>query len=93
MERVARQPLRKLGPNERLIGLLRKLERHGLPIRPVCRTIAAALRYAQPGDPESEKLQEMIRMGGAESVLQTVCELDPDEEAFRTCMQEWKTVL
>lgn len=75
VERVARQPLRKLGPNERLIGLLRKLERHGLPIQSVCRTIAAALCYAQSDDPES--------------VLQTVCGLDPDEEAFGICIEEY----
>ena len=32
VERVARSPLRKLGPDERLTGLLRRLEAHQLPI-------------------------------------------------------------
>ena len=92
VERVARQPLRKLGPDERMVGLLRKLERHGLPIRPVCRTIAAALCYADPGDDESRRLQEMIRSTGPEQVLQNQCGMKPGEAALRICLEEWATI-
>lgn len=88
VDRVARQPLRKLGPEERLIGLLRKLEKNNLSIRPVCRTIAVAMRYAQPGDEESEQMQKMIRSGGAEQILRDICRLNPDEAAFAICLEE-----
>lgn len=88
VERVARQPLRKLGPQERLVGLLRKLQKHQLPIAPVCRTIAAALRYFNPTDAESVKMREL----GPERVLVEVCGLSPDEEAHRLCRAAWQEI-
>jgi mannitol-1-phosphate 5-dehydrogenase len=89
VERVARQPLRKLGPQERLVGLLRKLEKHRLPLRPVCRTIAAALRYDDPRDDESRRLQALIRREGPGGVLAEICQLKPEEEGHRLCLAEW----
>ncbi|HPM83286.1 MAG TPA: hypothetical protein PLF81_21435 [Candidatus Anammoximicrobium sp.] len=89
VQRVARQPLRKLGPEERLIGLLRKLEKHHLPLQPICRTVAAALRYDAPGDEESQRLQTLIRREGAGGVLATICQLQPGEEGHRLCLAEW----
>ncbi len=89
VQRVARQPLRKLGPEERLIGLLRKLEKHDLPLQPVCRTVAAALRYDDPGDEESQRLQTLIRREGAGGVLARICQLQPGEEGHRLCLAEW----
>lgn len=92
VERVARQPLRKLGPNERLVGLLRKLERHGLPIRPVCRTIAAAMHYEHEDDEESQGLQAMVRTDGPAHVLSAVCRIKPAETGFRVCLDEWAAI-
>jgi len=88
VERVARQPLRKLGPQERLVGLLRKLEKHRLPIAPVCRTIGAALHYFHEADSESARLREW----GAERVLVEVCGLPPGEEAYRLCRAAWQEI-
>ncbi len=89
VERVARQPLRKLGPQERLVGLLRCAEKHGLPARPVCRAIAAALHYDDPRDAESRQLQAWVRADGPGRVLQEVCGLHPEEENHRLCLAEW----
>jgi mannitol-1-phosphate 5-dehydrogenase len=89
VERVAREPLRKLAPQERLIGLLRKLEKHRLSLQPVCRTVAAALGYYDPNDEESRRLQELVRHEGAGSVLTQICHLTPDEEGYRLCLAEW----
>jgi mannitol-1-phosphate 5-dehydrogenase len=89
IERVARQPLRKLGPNDRLVGLLRKLERHRLPIRPICRTLAAGMRYRQADDDESQRLQSMIQSDGPARVLKEICQINAEESAFRVCLEEW----
>ncbi len=89
VDRVARQPLRKLGPQERLIGLLRRLEAHRLPLQPVCRTVAAALCYDDPRDADSRQLQALVRREGAGGVLTKVCQLTPGEEGYRLCLAEW----
>jgi mannitol-1-phosphate 5-dehydrogenase len=89
VRRVARQPLRKLGPEERLVGLLRRLGRHGLAIAPVCRTIAAAMAYRDPDDAEAVRMAALLARGGAARVLREVCGLHPEEEAHRACMAEW----
>ena len=88
VRRVARAPLRKLGPEERMVGLLRRLQKHGLPIQPVCRTIAAALHYRDPADDGAVKLARMIRQGGARLVLEKVCGIRPEEEAHTVCLGE-----
>lgn len=89
VERVARQPLRKLGPQERLVGLLRRAEKHRLPVTPVCRAIAAALHYDDPRDAESRQLQAWVRADGPSRVLQEICGLHPEEEHHRLCLAEW----
>jgi mannitol-1-phosphate 5-dehydrogenase len=90
IQRVGRDPLRKLGPNERLIGLLRLLQAEGLPTLPVARTVGAALRYCDPGDPSSLELGRLIADAGVESVLQNICGLQPDEACYRECLEQYR---
>jgi mannitol-1-phosphate 5-dehydrogenase len=92
VRRVARSPLRKLGPEERLTGLLRKLAAHGLATEPVCRTIAAAMHYDDPDDAECERMKEMIRRGGPGRVLAEVCGLDPAGPLHRECLNQWRAI-
>lgn len=92
IRRVGRDPLRKLGPEERLVGLLRRLQKHNLPIGPVCRTIACTLHYHDPENQQSAELRRMLRSGGPERVLTEVCRLKPREEACRECLRQWKAI-
>jgi mannitol-1-phosphate 5-dehydrogenase len=92
VERVARQPLRKLGPSERLVGLLRLLQRHKLPLQPICRTIAAALHYDHPDDTECARMKQIISKGGPGQVLSEICDIRPEEDCYRLCMQEWEQI-
>jgi mannitol-1-phosphate 5-dehydrogenase len=88
--RVGRDPLRKLGPEERLVGLLRLLQSYSLPTSTVSRTIAAAVHYADPGDLSSVKLAQMIRDSGVDGVLQIVCGLRPPEVCYGECLQHYQ---
>ncbi len=88
VRRVARDPIRKLRPQERLVGLIRLLESVGLPTEPASRVVAAALTYADPDDAESIQLQEMIRRDGPESVLLNVCGLRSGERCFQEILAE-----
>ncbi len=82
VSRVARDPLRKLGPDDRLVGLLRRLAAHGLPGEAVCRTIAAAMRYRNQDDNQSQQLAVLIEQGGPALVLERVCGIGPRDPGY-----------
>ncbi len=82
VQRVGRQPLRKLGPDERLTGLLRLAEQYSLDIEPICRTMAAAMHYQDPDDVECARLADMIKSGGPGEVIEKVCLLSRESKAF-----------
>jgi len=77
--RVARQPIRKLGRDGRLVGsALLALEYDIAPTR-IIDGIVAALRYDEPTDEEAAQLQAMLAERGVGAVLVEVCGLDDSE--------------
>jgi mannitol-1-phosphate 5-dehydrogenase len=90
--RVARDPIRKLGPHDRLVGLIRLLQGYGLPTAPVSLVIAAALRYNSPDDSVSVTLQQKIAADGPGVVLQTVCGLAPQETCYREVLDFFEQI-
>ncbi|HUT36345.1 MAG TPA: mannitol-1-phosphate 5-dehydrogenase [Planctomycetota bacterium] len=81
--RVGRDPIRKLGRHDRLVGAAQLCLDNGVPPRRIIEGIRAALAYDEPGDPEALRLQEMRRGRGLDAVLRDVCGLRPDEELWR----------
>lgn len=88
--RVGRQPLRKLGPQERLTGLLRLVEKHGLDAAPVHRVMAAAMLYFDPEDAECIEMRRITRQDGPEAVLMSLCGLSPEESAFEQVLAHFE---
>ena len=86
VKRVARDPLRKLGPEERLIGLAKMLEKYNIPTAPVCRVVAAALNYRDADDESSKKLAQISAESGVESVLVSICELEKGSRIYNECL-------
>jgi len=76
--RLARDPLRKLGPEDRLVGAARLALKHGIVPQGLAWGIAAGLSYDDPQDPRAIKLQRLLAIEGIESVLQSLCGLDPN---------------
>lgn len=80
IKRVARDPLRKLGRDDRLVGAaLCAMEAGVKPINISC-AIAAAMLYDDLSDPQAIELSGMMRDKGPEHVLREVCGLDPEGE-------------
>lgn len=80
IERNARDPLRKLGPDDRLVGSARLVQEYGIRPDNLCIAIAAAIYYVSEGD---EFARELVRMRTEESidaVLEKICKLDPQGE-------------
>ena len=66
--RVGREPLRKLGRNDRFVGPARLAKGFGLPNKHLCRGIAAVLRYDVAEDEQSRELMGRIEREGVEKV-------------------------
>ncbi len=69
VDRVGRQPLRKLGANDRLIKPLLGTIEYGLPNSMLLKGIAAALKYRNDSDPQAIELQQSIEKEGVRSTL------------------------
>ncbi|EJL6261411.1 mannitol-1-phosphate 5-dehydrogenase [Vibrio cholerae] len=69
VDRVGRQPLRKLGTNDRLIKPLLGTIEYGLPNGMLLKGIAAALKYRNSSDPQAVELQQSIEKEGVRSTL------------------------
>lgn len=92
VRRVAREPKRKLNPNERLVGLLRRLEQWQLPTAPVYKAIAAALLYNDASEPQCMTLQQELHKEGLAAVLERICRIQPDEPARRMIEEQYNAI-
>ena len=77
VDRVGRQPLRKLSRSERLIGPAAELAERGIRPRRLLATVEAALSFDVPDDPESVELQQLLRTLTAEEAAGRICGLEP----------------
>lgn len=82
VERVGRQPLRKLSRSERLIGPAAYLAEQGvIPIN-LLGVIGAALRFESESDPEVAQLQELLKSLDSESLVIEVCGVEIGHPLF-----------
>lgn len=80
LERNARDPIRKLGPNDRLVGSARLCLEEGVKPEALSVSIAAAIYYHSPSDPIAVDLENMRKTEGVDYVLEHVCQIDPNGE-------------
>lgn len=80
IERNARDPIRKLGKDDRLVGSARLVLEYGITPHNLAIAIAAAMYYVSPGDEFAEKLVKMREEEGIDAILEKVCEQDPNGE-------------
>ncbi len=83
LERNVRDPLRKLGRHDRLIGPACLALEYGIRPFHLALAIGAALKYANPQDPAAVKLQTMLAGEGLDAVLAQVCGIEPEGELAR----------
>ncbi|HEB4872013.1 TPA: mannitol-1-phosphate 5-dehydrogenase [Kluyvera ascorbata F0526] len=81
VERVGRQPLRKLSEGDRLIKPLRGTLEYGLPYSNLVMGIAAALSYRSSNDPQAQEMVDRLRDNGVIHTVTQVCGLQ-DEPAL-----------
>ena len=80
IERNARDPIRKLARNDRLVGPAALALEYGRQPSALSKAIAAALRYDYPCDPAAVRLQNLIREEGLGAAVRQICGIDPEGE-------------
>ena len=88
ISRVARDPIRKLSKNDRLIKAIQiSLYNNKLPSN--CAIgILAALNYYDKKDSQSQHLKLMIENFGKEYVMEKVCGLEKDDPLIKFCLSQ-----
>ena len=82
VDRVGRQPLRKLSRSERLIGPAAELAERGVRPQHLLATVDAALSFDVPEDPESVELQRLLRTLTAAEATERITGLKPAEPLY-----------
>jgi mannitol-1-phosphate 5-dehydrogenase len=82
VERVGRQPLRKLSRNERFVSPGAELADRGLSSDALVRGMGAALHFDVPDDPQSVEMLELLKSTSAHGFVLQVTGLDPSHPLF-----------
>ncbi|WP_105720352.1 mannitol-1-phosphate 5-dehydrogenase [Cronobacter dublinensis] len=80
VERVGRQPLRKLSAGDRLIKPLLGALEYGLPHQNLVLGIAAAMHFRSADDPQAQELAQLIADKGPQAALAQVSGLDANSD-------------
>ena len=75
--RLGRDPLRKLGAQDRLVGAALTALDQGIQPNHLATAIAAAFHFDPPDDPVAGQLQAQLQQHGIQAVLRDVCGLEP----------------
>lgn len=91
--RLARDPVRKLAPDDRLVGAARLCESQGVTPVALAWAIAAALRYDDSADPSAPLLQQARRENGLAAAMERFCHIAPHEPLFHLVVEAMETAI
>lgn len=80
VDRVGRQPIRKLGANDRLVKPLLGTIEYGTENQAILKGIAAALKYHSDDDPQAVELQTTMKEIGLRKTLARFTSLDENSK-------------
>lgn len=80
IERNARDPQRKLGKDDRLVGSARMVLSCGIRPENLCTAIACAIYYRNPEDSSAVALEKVVKEEGIDAVLEKICGIEPEGE-------------
>ena len=90
IQRVGRDPRRKLAADERLVGAARLAERAGYRPRNLALAAAAALCFVDADDPSSTEMHDEVGRAGPDRIIQRVCGLSPERGLGRRVCEDCK---
>jgi mannitol-1-phosphate 5-dehydrogenase len=90
--RVGRDPVRKLGPDDRLVGAAKFCLAQGIVPKNVCKGIAAGLLFDPTDDPTAEMIQDVVLNSGPVAALAQFCGLVGDDAISAAVIEELGTI-
>ena len=91
--RLGRDPLRKLAPEDRLVGAIRLCQSTGVEYGALAYVVGCALAFDAAEDPCAMELQRMLREDGLEPTLQNVSGIQPQEELMEMIRVGYKAAI
>ncbi len=82
VERVARDPIRKLGPEDRIIGAARMCLEAGITPENIAMVAVAASLYRNPDDPAACQIQNIMQEKGPHAVFTEISGVQPSEPLY-----------
>ncbi|MDF2561371.1 MAG: mannitol-phosphate 5-dehydrogenase [Microbacterium sp.] len=82
VQRVGRQPLRKISRHERFVGPAAMAAERGLPTAALVAAVSAALEFDDPADEQSVELQALLRTEDPAAFTAHATGLDPEHPLF-----------
>lgn len=92
VERVGRQPLRKLSVGDRLIKPLLGTLEYQLPHDNLVQGIAAAMHYRSDADPQAQELATLIAEQGVAETLVKISGLEPESQAVEAVVSAYSAM-
>ena len=90
VNRVGRDPHRKLGAEDRLVGAAQLATAAGIRPKKLALAMAAALCFYNPADPSAVHLLQELEMTGLSATLNHISGLDPSGELSRFVNKLWR---
>ena len=92
ISRVAREPIRKISANDRIMGPAIRCEELGLDNTYLLKGCACALKYVNEEDPQAVELQKVIAENGVEAAIVKYIGLKPDDRMTKVIIREYENI-
>ena len=87
--RVSREPIRKISPNDRIMGPANQCEEFGLENRQLLKGVACALKFVNPEDAQAVELQNFIAENGVGAAIVKYTGVEKDSRMYNVILEEY----
>lgn len=92
VERVGREPIRKLSPQDRIMGPALKCQELGLPNDYLLQGAASAFHFTNSEDQQAVELQDYIQKNGIEAAIERYTTVSPESSMFNKILQAYQKI-
>ena len=89
ISRVSREPIRKIAPNDRIMGPANNCEEYGLDNTYLLKGVACALKFKSEGDAQAEELQNFIKENGVEEAIVKYTGVEKGSRMYNAILEEY----
>ena len=92
VNRVGREPMRKLSPDDRLVKPAMTAKSFGLPYDKILLGVGAALHFDNPEDPQSVQMLDLIKSKGLEAAVSEITGINAGDPMVAEIVNAYKEV-